>query len=109
MTVQPPVGPPPVSPYPEQSQAVTVFVLGILSIIVCQVLGPFAWKMGNDEVRAITEGRRSAENLGLAQAGRICGIIGTCLLGLVLIFFVLWLFLVIFGVMGAFDGFPRGR
>jgi hypothetical protein len=96
--------PAPSNPYPEASQSVTVFVLGILSIIVCQVLGPFAWKMGNDEVRAISEGRRSSENLGLAQAGRICGIVGTCLLGLVLVFFVLWLFLLMFGIMGAFDG-----
>ncbi|CAN5116176.1 hypothetical protein BH18ACT5_BH18ACT5_06390 [soil metagenome] len=60
--------------------------------------------MGNDEVRAITEGRRSAENLGLAQAGRICGIIGTGLLGLVVVFFLLWLVLVLFGIMGAFNG-----
>lgn len=96
--------PPPVSPYPEPSQSVTVFVLGILSLIVCQFLGPFAWKMGNDEVRAITEGRRSAENLGLAQAGRICGIIGTGLLGLVVVFFLLWLVLVLVGIMGAFNG-----
>lgn len=96
--------PPPVSPYPEPSQSVTVFILGILSLIVCQFLGPFAWKMGNDEVRAITEGRRSAENLGLAQAGRICGIIGTGLLGLVVVFFLLWLVLVLFGIMGAFNG-----
>ena len=96
--------PPPVSPYPETSQSVTVFILGILSLIACQILGPFAWKMGNDELRAITEGRRSAENLGLAQAGRICGIIGTALLGLVVIFFLLWLVLVLFGIMGAFNG-----
>ncbi len=111
MTTQPPIGPPPASPYPypEQSQSMTVFILGILSILVCQILGPFAWKFGNDDLKAIAEGRRPPENLGLAQAGRICGIIGTCLLGLGVAFFLLWLVLVLFGVMGAFDGFSRGR
>lgn len=99
----------PAPAYPEQSQSVTVFVLGILSIPVCQVLGPFAWKMGNDEVRAINEGRRSPENLGLAQAGRICGIVGTCLLALFLVFFILWLVLLMFGVIGAFSGEWRSR
>ncbi|HEY7564959.1 MAG TPA: DUF4190 domain-containing protein [Acidimicrobiia bacterium] len=88
--------PAPVSPYPEQSQAVTVLVLGILSIVMCQILGPFAWKMGQDELRAINEGRRSPQNQGLAQAGKVCGIVGTCLLGLAVIFFVLWL--VLFGL-----------
>ena len=43
-------------------------MLGILSIVVCQLLGPFAWKMGNDELRAITEGRRSPE--GRTGSGR---------------------------------------
>lgn len=87
--------------YPEQSQSLTVFILGLLSIILCQVLGPFAWKMGNDEVRAVNEGRRSPENLGLAQAGRICGIVGTCLLAVVLVFGILWLLLLVFGIVGA--------
>ena len=86
-----PITPPRQDPYPEQSQAVTVLVLGILSIIVCQLLGPVAWKLGNDELRGITEGRRSPEGLGMAQAGRITGIIGTCLLALGLAFLLFFL------------------
>lgn len=89
---QNPMPPPSQGPYPEQAQAVTALVLGILSIVLCQVLGPFAWKMGNNELRAIAEGRRSPEGLSMAQAGRITGIIGTCLLALgvaVLVFFLL--------------------
>ena len=66
--------------YPEASQATTILVLGILSIVVCQILGPFAWVMGNKELLAIDEGRRPPENRGNANAGRICGIIGTVLL-----------------------------
>ncbi|MGH9197811.1 MAG: hypothetical protein ACRD1T_18970, partial [Acidimicrobiia bacterium] len=47
-----------------------------------------AWIMGNNELKAIDEGRRPPENRGTANAGRICGIIGLVLsaLGLILFF-----------------------
>jgi hypothetical protein len=69
--------------YPEPSQATTILVLGILSIVVCQILGPFAWVMGNKEIQAIDAGRRPPENRGTANAGRILGIVGTVLLAIV--------------------------
>ena len=74
------------SPYPEQSQATTILVLGILSIVCCGLLGIAAWVMGNNELKAIDEGRRPPESRGTANAGRICGIVGVALtaLGLVL-------------------------
>jgi hypothetical protein len=68
--------------YPEASESTTALVLGILGIIVCGVLGPFAWYIGNKEVKAIDEGRRDPTNRGTANAGRILGIVGTILLGL---------------------------
>lgn len=68
--------------YPEQSQATTALVLGILSIVVCQLLGPFAWQMGVKELQAIDAGRRPPENRSNANAGKILGIIGTVLLAL---------------------------
>ena len=76
------------SPYPEQSQATTILVLGILSIVCCGLLGIAAWVMGNNELKAIDEGRRPPENRGTANAGRICGIVGVVLsaLGLALAF-----------------------
>jgi TRAP-type C4-dicarboxylate transport system permease small subunit len=88
---QNPIPPPGQGPYPEQGQAVTVLVLGILSIVICQLLGPFAWKLGNDELRGIAEARRPPEGLSMAQAGRITGIIGTCLLALGLAFLLFFL------------------
>ncbi|MGH8926066.1 MAG: DUF4190 domain-containing protein [Acidimicrobiia bacterium] len=92
----------------ESSQAVTVLVLGILSLVVCGILGPIAWKLGNDELAAVAAGRRPGENLGMAQAGRICGIVGTCLLGLGLLFFLFWLLLFALGIAGAIsEGFRR--
>lgn len=74
------------SPYPEQSQATTILVLGILSIVCCGLLGIAAWVMGNNELKAIDEGRRPPDNRGTANAGRICGIVGVALsaLGLAL-------------------------
>ncbi|HEY7564961.1 MAG TPA: DUF4190 domain-containing protein [Acidimicrobiia bacterium] len=78
---------PSATPYPEQSQATTILILGILSIVCCGLAGIAAWIMGNNELRAIDEGRRPPENRGTANAGRICGIIGLALtvLGLVLV------------------------
>jgi len=74
------------SPHPEQSQGTTILILGILSIVCCGLLGIAAWIMGNNELKAIDEGRRPPENRGTVNAGRICGIIGVALtaLGLVL-------------------------
>jgi uncharacterized membrane protein YjgN (DUF898 family) len=74
--------------YPEASQATTVLVLGILGLVVCGVLAPFAWVMGNRELEAIRAGRRPPENRSTANAGRILGIIGTVLIGLVVLFFI---------------------
>ena len=88
---QNPFPPPRQDPYPEQSQAVTALVLGVLSIVVCQLLGPVAWKLGSDEMKAIAEGRRSSEGLSMAQAGKITGIVGTCLLALAVAFLLFFL------------------
>lgn len=66
--------------YPEDSQATTILVLGILSLVVCQILGPIAWVMGNTEIAGIDAGRRPPQNRGTAQAGRILGIISTVLM-----------------------------
>jgi hypothetical protein len=64
----------------------TVLVLGILSLVVCTALGPFAWAMGTEELRRIDSGLTSPEGRSSAQAGRVCGIISTSFLGLALLF-----------------------
>jgi hypothetical protein len=79
--------------YQEDSQATTVLVLGILSLVVCQILGPIAWVMGNNELAGIDAGRRPPQNRGTAQAGRILGIISTVLMIIGVAF--LFIFLVI--------------
>jgi hypothetical protein len=92
MTDTPPPPPPP-SPaegYPEASQATTALVLGIISIVVCGIAGPFAWSIGKKELEAIDSGRRPPGNRGSAQAGRILGIIGTALIGLGIVGIILF-------------------
>ena len=86
--MQPPYGPPP----PNHPQAITVLVLGILGLVVCGILGPFAWVMGNRTVREIDASRGALGGRTEANIGRILGIVATVLLivglGLVVLIFV---------------------
>ena len=80
--------------YPEESQATTILVLGILSLICsCLPLGVAAWIMGNRELQAIDSGRRNPDNRGTANAGRIIGIVATVLglIGFIILFAFLFL------------------
>jgi uncharacterized Tic20 family protein len=88
----------PVQGYPEQSQATTALVIGIIGVVVCQILGPFAWWMGQKEIEAIDKGNRPPENRGTAQAGKILGIVGTALLGLGILAIIAVVILIAVGV-----------
>ena len=81
------------SSYPEDSQATTALVLGILGIFF-GLLAPFAWYIGNEEVKAIDAGRRPPENRSNAQTGKILGMVMTIvqavIIGLVLSFVLLY-------------------
>jgi hypothetical protein len=56
-----------------------VLTLGILSLLVCwPVLGPIAWIMGNSDLKEIRAGRMDPEGESYTNAGRICGIVATC-------------------------------
>jgi hypothetical protein len=100
---QPPYGAPQYSQgygpmAPDHPQATTVLILGILGIVVCGVLAPFAWVMGNRVVAEIDASNGAIGGRGNAQAGRICGIIGTALIGIGLAFGVI---IVIVAIAGA--------
>ncbi len=73
--------------FPEQSQATTALVLGILGLMM-QILAPLAWVTANREIEAIHAGRRSPEGLQLASTARTLGIIGTVILGVGLLILV---------------------
>jgi hypothetical protein len=72
----------------------TILVLGILSLVVCTFIGPFAWAIGNRALREIDESGYHYENRGHVQAGRICGIISSVLL-MVSLAFVIFLVVVV--------------
>lgn len=86
MSMPPPPPPPSYgSPYGgyggyEHPEGTTVLVLGVLSLVVCQFLGPVAWIMGNKAIAEIDSNPGAYTNRGSVQAGRICGIISSCLI-----------------------------
>jgi hypothetical protein len=60
-----------------------VLVLGILSLVVCGILGPFAWSMGRRAVREIDASQLTATPLGgreTVNVGRILGMVATVLM-----------------------------
>ena len=78
---QPPYGWGPAHPVPEHPQATTALVLGILGILVCGVISPFAWRIGKRAVDEIDASRGQLGGRGSAQAGYVLGLVGTVLLG----------------------------
>jgi len=65
----------------EHPNGTTVLVLGILSLVVCGLLGPIAWGMGNSALKEMNaQPSYDWRNRGNITAGRICGIISTMLL-----------------------------
>lgn len=88
-------------PQSASSQAITALILSILGVVCCGILAPVGWYLGNQEQKAIREGRSPAAGQGLAQAAVIVGIIGTILMA----FWLLWIFLwggmaILSGLMG---------
>jgi uncharacterized membrane protein YjgN (DUF898 family) len=71
-----------------------ILILGILSIVVCGVTGPFAWSMGRKALREIDASGQPYSNRGQVQAGMITGIIGSVflILGILYLIFVVFIF-----------------
>jgi uncharacterized membrane protein YjgN (DUF898 family) len=94
---------PPATPYapppPNHPQATTALVLGILGVVVCGLIAPFAWNIGGTAVREIDASGGAWGGRTEANAGRILGIVGTVLLVVGLLAFVA--FVVIFVLLGA--------
>ncbi|MFN8019507.1 MAG: DUF4190 domain-containing protein [Acidimicrobiales bacterium] len=72
----------------DHPQGTTVLVLGLLGIFCCGLLAPFAWVQGNGAIREIDRNPVRYRNRGTVQAGRILGIIGTGILALNILAFV---------------------
>ena len=89
--------------YPENSQATTALILGVVGVVsgpagfflpfvgFLGLLSPFAWYVGRKEMKAIDAGLRDPAFRTNAKVGMILGIVGTVLL----IFAILFLILII--------------
>ncbi len=71
-----------------QTMAVVSLVLGIMSVVFCQITGPVAIVLGFLARRKATERPNEYGGAGLALAGMITGAIGTLLLVLVILYFI---------------------
>jgi hypothetical protein len=83
-----PYGQQPYGAVQDHPQATLILILGILGLVVCGVLAPFAWVMGNRVVREIDASNGAIGGRSMANAGRICGIVGSVLIILGLVLFV---------------------
>jgi uncharacterized membrane protein YjgN (DUF898 family) len=112
VTHQPPPAPPPPGGYPpnpyggtpytgyvpDHPEAVTVLVLGILGLVVCGLCAPIAWVKGNRVVAEIDASHGQLGGRGTANAGRICGMVGTIVMVVGLAFGLVVLVIAIAGV-----------
>ncbi len=78
-----------------------ILVFGILSLVICQPLGIAAWVMGSNDLKQMDAGAMDPSGRSVTNAGRICGIIATILLGLSVLVFIA---LAALGVLGAAMG-----
>jgi len=81
-------------------RATTILVLGILSLVVCAICGPIAWAMANRDLAAMNSGLMDPSGMEQTKAGKICGIIGTVLLILGVVFGIIY-FIFVALVIGA--------
>lgn len=88
----------PVWGVPDHPKAATVLILGILGMAVCQLVAPFAWIMGGRVKREIDANPNLYGGRSQVQVGYILGIVGSAILGLVALFFVLYLVVVIIAI-----------
>jgi hypothetical protein len=64
----------------EHPQGTAVLILGVMSLVVCGLIGPVAWVMGHGALQEIDANPSAYSNRGFVLAGYICGIIATCIL-----------------------------
>ncbi len=66
-----------------------ILVLGILGIVVCPICGIAAWIMGNGDLAEMEAGSMDPEGLGTTKAGKICGMIATILMIVMIVIYAL--------------------
>ena len=77
--------PHPFDPQPPASGAAPALVLGILSIVLCPLCGPFAIALGRKAEKEVRASGGQVGGGGIATAGKILGIIGCVFLVLLVL------------------------
>ncbi len=85
-------GPPVGLDHPKASLSL---VLGIIGLVACQVVSPFAWAMGRQTVAEIDASGGRLGGRTSAQAGYVLGIVGTALLAIAVLVLVTWLAIIL--------------
>lgn len=97
---QPP--PPPSQPYggggipPKHPQATTVLILGIIGLICCSIVAPFAWVQGKKVHEEIVNNPGQYSGESEANIGKILGIIGTVLLAISIVIAIIYVIAIVF-------------
>jgi hypothetical protein len=85
-------------PRQDHPKAMTSLVLGILGLVICTPIAPFAWRIGKRAVDEIDASGGQWGGRSTAKAGYVLGLIGTILLIIGVLAFVLVL---VVGGLGA--------
>jgi hypothetical protein len=80
---------------PDHPDSTMVLLLGILGMAVCQVIAPFAWVKGARVKREIDESGGRYGGRSQVQVGYVLGIVGSVILGLYVVGFLLYLVVVV--------------
>lgn len=107
----------PTQMYQTNGAAVAALVLGIVSIVGCMfygvvsiICGPLAIYFSGKASKNIQAGNADPSSQGMATAGRVCGIIGTCLgaIGMVVLLFYVVIMILAVTSAGAAGGAGLG-
>ena len=63
----------------EQHRGTLILVLGIVSLVACQILGIVPWILANGDLQKMAAGTMDPEGEGMTKAGKICGMIAVIL------------------------------
>lgn len=85
---------------PDHPQAMTVLILGVLGIALCQLVAPVAWFMGARVKREIAESRGELGGSTQAAVGWALGLAGSILLVAMVAFFLVY-FVILVALIGS--------
>lgn len=91
-------------PRQRHPQATLALVLGILGIVACGVVAPFAWWIGSKAQKEIDANPFAWDGRSEVQTGKILGIVGTVLLILTILFFLVYLIIFVVAIGASSSG-----